>query len=87
MWETTIPAYSWVEYGTDKTNLKRVRLIIDGQAEFNESIHKIRLDNLTPGQTYYYRVCSQEILQYKAYSKKFGNIALSDFYTFTMPEA
>ena len=87
MWETTIPAYSWVEYGTDKSNLKRVRLIIDGQAEFNESIHKIRLDNLTPGQTYYYRVCSQEILQYKAYSKKFGNIAQSDFYTFTMPEA
>ena len=87
IWETTIPAYSWVEYGTDKTNLKRVRLIIDGQAEFNESIHKIRLDNLTPGQTYYYRVCSQEILQYKAYSKKFGNIAQSDFYSFTMPEA
>ena len=87
IWETTIPAYSWVEYGTDKTNLKRVRLIIDGQAEFNESIHKIRLDNLTPGQTYYYRVCSQEILQYKAYSKKFGNIAQSDFYTFTMPKA
>ena len=86
MWETTIPAYSWVEYGTDKANLKRVRLIIDGQAEFNESIHKIRLDNLTPGQTYYYRVCSQEILQYKAYSKKFGNIAQSNFYTFTMPE-
>ena len=87
MWETTIPAYSWVEYGTDKANLKRVRLIIDGQAEFNESIHKIRMDNLTPGQTYYYRVCSQEILQYKAYSKKFGNIAQSDFYSFTMPEA
>ena len=87
MWETTIPAYSWVEYGTDKNNLKRVRLIIDGQAEFNESIHKIRLENLIPGQTYYYRVCSQEILQYKAYSKKFGNIAQSDFYTFTTPQA
>jgi endonuclease/exonuclease/phosphatase family metal-dependent hydrolase len=87
LWETTIPTYSWVEYGTEKANLKRVRLIIDGQAEFNESIHKIRLDNLTPGQTYYYRVCSQEILQYKAYSKKFGNIVQSDFYSFTMPEA
>ena len=87
LWETTIPTYSWVEYGTEKANLKRVRLIIDGQAEFNESIHRIRLDNLTPGQTYYYRVCSQEILQYKAYSKKFGNIAQSDFYSFTMPEA
>ena len=87
MWETTIPAYSWVEYGTDTLHLNRKRLIIDGQAEFNESIHQIRLDNLVPGQTYYYRVCSQEILQYKAYSKKFGKTAQSDFYSFTMPEA
>ena len=87
MWETTTPTYSWVEYGTDTLHLNRKRLIIDGQAEFNESIHQIRLDNLEPGQTYYYRVCSQEILQNKAYSKKFGNIAQSDFYTFTMPEA
>ena len=87
MWETTIPAYSWVEYGTDTLNLKRVRLIIDGQAEFNESIHKIRLEGLTSGQTYYYRVCSQEILQYKAYSKKFGHTAKSDFYSFTMPDS
>ena len=87
MWETTIPAYSWVEFGTDTTNLNRVRLIIDGQAEFNESIHKIRLEGLTPGQTYYYRVCSQEILQYKAYSKVFGHTAKSKFYSFTMPKA
>lgn len=87
MWETTIPAYSWVEYGTDTLNLKKVRLIIDGQAEFNESIHKIRLEGLTSGQTYYYRVCSQEILQYKAYSKKFGHTAKSEFYSFTMPDA
>lgn len=87
MWETTIPAYSWVEYGTDTLNLKQVRLIIDGQAEFNESIHKIRLEGLTSGQTYYYRVCSQEILQYKAYSKKFGHTAKSDFYSFTIPDS
>ena len=87
VWETTIPAYSWVEYGTDTLNLKQKRLIIDGQAEFNESIHKIRLEGLTSGQTYYYRVCLQEILQYKAYSKKFGHTSKSNFYSFTMPDA
>ena len=87
VWETTIPAYSWVEYGTDTLNLKQKRLIIDGQAEFNESIHKIRLEGLTSGQTYHYRVCSQEILQYKAYSKKFGHTSKSEFYSFTMPDA
>ena len=85
MWETIIPAYSWVEYGTDTTNLQRVRLLVDGQAEFNESIHKIRLENLKGGQKYYYRVCSQEILYYGGYHKIFGNTAVSPFYSFVAP--
>ena len=86
MWETVIPTYSWVEFGTDTTNLQRVRLILDGQAEFNESIHKIRLNNLQSGQKYYYRVCSQEILHYAAYHKIFGHIAKSPFYSFVAPK-
>ena len=85
MWETIIPAYSWVEYGTDTTDLQRVRLLVDGQAEFNESIHKIRLENLEGGQKYYYRVCSQEILYYGGYHKIFGNIAVSPLYSFVAP--
>ena len=85
MWETIIPAYSWVEYGTDTTDLQRVRLLVDGQAEFNESIHKIRLENLEGGQKYYYRVCSQEILYYGGYHKIFGNTAVSPFYSFVAP--
>ncbi len=82
MWETVIPAYSWVEYGTDTTQLERVRLLADGQAEFNESVHKIRLERLKPGIKYYYRVCSQEILYYGGYHKIFGNTAVSPFYSF-----
>ncbi len=85
MWETTVPAYSWVEYGTDTTQLSRARLLIDGQAEFNESIHKIRLNELISGQKYYYRVCSQEILHYGGYHKVMGNIAKSPFYSFVAP--
>ena len=82
MWETVIPAYSWVEYGTDTTQLERARLLVDGQAEFNESVHKIRLEGLKPGVKYYYRVCSQEILYYGGYHKIFGNTAVSPFYSF-----
>lgn len=87
MWESTIPTYSWVEYGTDSTQLQRVRLLVDGQAEFNESIHKIRLENLESGATYYYRVCSQEILRYGGYHKTFGNTARSPIYSFVAPSA
>ena len=87
MWETTVPAYSWVEYGTDKENLKRARLLVDGQVICNNDLHKIRIEGLQPGQKYYYRVCSTEILLYKAYSKAFGQTAKSEFSTFELPAA
>lgn len=85
MWQTTVPTYSWVEYGTDKEQLQRVRTVVDGQVICNGLQNKIRLENLEPGKTYYYRVCSQEILVYQAYKKVFGETAVSDFYTFTLP--
>ena len=85
MWETTVPAYCWVEYGTDTTQLKRARTIVDGQVVCNNKLHKIRLDDLQPGQKYYYRVCSQEMLLYQAYKKVFGNTARSAFSEFTLP--
>ena len=85
MWETTVPAYCWVEYGTDTTQLKRARTIVDGQVVCNNYLHKIRIDGLQPGQKYYYRVCSQEILLYQAYKMVFGNTAQSAFSEFTLP--
>lgn len=85
MWETTVPAYCWVEYGTDTTQLKRARTIVDGQVVCNNYLHKIRIDGLQPGQKYYYRLCSQEMLLYQAYKKVFGNTAQSSFCEFTLP--
>jgi len=87
MWETTVPAHSWVEYGTDTLHLKRARTIVDGQVVCNNELNKIRLNDLQPGQKYFYRVCSQEILLYQAYKKVFGNAAYSTFSEFTLPTA
>ena len=87
MWQTRVPTYSWVEYGTDTLNLKKARTIVDGQVICNGLHNKIRLTDLRPGQTYYYRVCSQEIMLYQAYKKEFGETAVSPFYTFTLPSA
>ena len=87
MWETSVPAYCWVEYGTDTTRLERARTIVDGQVVCNNKLHKIRIDGLQPGRKYYYRVCSQEMLLYQAYKKVFGNTARSEFSEFTLPEA
>lgn len=87
MWETTVPAYCWVEYGTDTTQLKRARTIVDGQVVCNNLLHKVRINDLQPGRKYYYRVCSQEMLLYQAYKKVFGNTARSTFSEFTLPTA
>ena len=86
MWETSTPTYSWVEYGTDTTRMSRARVLINGQVEVNETLHKIRLDGLTAGQTYYYRICSREVLQNWAFRKIFGHTTQSELYSFTLPE-
>jgi len=87
MWQTTVPVYSWVEYGTDTLQLQRARTLVDGQVICNNLHTKIRINNLRPGQKYYYRIYSQEITLYQAYKKEFGETAVSPFYSFTIPSA
>ena len=87
MWQTNVPSYCWVEYGTDPSNLKRARTLLDGQVVCGNTLHKIRLDSLQPGQKYYYGTCSQEILLYQAYKKVFGNTARTELREFTLPAA
>lgn len=85
MWQTNVPTYSWVEYGTDTLNLSKAHTLVDGQVLCNDLHNKIRLENLKPGQKYYYRVCSREITIYRAYYKEFGETAVSGFSSFILP--
>lgn len=54
MWKTSVPTYSWVEYGTDKDKLKRIRPLMDGQIICNNDLHKVRIEGLLPRKKYYY---------------------------------
>ena len=83
MWRTSEPAYSWVEYGTDTSNLKKVHDVEFGIVKANNTANKIRLEGLNPATKYFYRVCSQEIITFGAYKKEFGDIHYSPFYSFT----
>ncbi len=87
MWETSVPSYCWIEYGTDTTSMATARTLVDGQAMCNNTIHKIRLSDLTPGKRYFYRINSCEITEYKAYHKKFGNTYTSELHSFELPTA
>jgi len=82
MWVTNVPCRSWVEYGTDPDNLQRARTFIEGEMVANNTINKIRLENLKPGTKYYYRTVSQEITQYRSYHKDLGDTVRSEIYSF-----
>jgi endonuclease/exonuclease/phosphatase family metal-dependent hydrolase/predicted MPP superfamily phosphohydrolase len=86
-WFTRVPTHSWIEYGNDKnlSHPRKAERIVDGQVICNTNHQKIRLTDLQPGATCYYRVCSREILLYQAYKKEFGDTAYSEVYSFTMP--
>ena len=76
-----------VEYGTDTLHLQRAQTLVGGQAACHDIEHKIRLNGLQDGQTYYYRICAREIADYQSYSKTFGDTVRSRFYRFKLPAA
>ena len=85
-WMTNVPTHSWVEYGTDQNLGMKQQTVVDGQVIANNTHHKIRLTDLKPGTTYYYRVCSREITLYEAYRKEFGETGKSEIRSFTLPK-
>lgn len=83
MWQTAAPAYSWVEYGTNKDQLKVARSVENGIVSANITKHKVRINGLEPDTKYYYRVCTQNVVKYAAYSKELGPVERTDFFSFT----
>ena len=86
MFQTTAPAHCWVEYGTDKNNLTKKRALLDGQEVCFDIENRITLDNLQPGQQYYYRVCVVDLLMKHAYEFHTGDTLRTPFFQFRTPE-
>lgn len=86
-WQTNTPAHSWVEWGEDSTQLTKVQTLLAGQVIANNEVNKIRVEGLSAGRKYFYRIHSREIISYGAYSKKFGGEYVSPFYSFRLPDS
>ncbi|GAB4328599.1 MAG: hypothetical protein Kow0069_35850 [Promethearchaeota archaeon] len=79
-WETPVPGDSVVEYGPS-ADLSGATMVADPE---NVSLHSVRLESLTPGARYYYRVRSsapagQEPFQSAVYSFKTAPGAFEPF--------
>lgn len=86
-WFTNVLTHGWIEFGTDKNLAEKAETRIGGQTVANVDHHKIRIEKLNPGTTYYYRAVSREVLKYGAYKKEFGKIEHSEVYSFTLPDS
>lgn len=72
LWQTSAPAYGWVEYGeTPALGLRRDR-VVDGLRAANTRLHRVRLDGLAPGREYWYRVGFAPVAAMGAYHVDFG---------------
>ena len=86
MFQTTAPAHCWVEYGTDPNNLQQKHALLDGQEMCFDIENRITLDNLQPGQKYYYRVCVVDLMMKHAYEFHTGDTLRTQLYQFTTPQ-
>lgn len=84
-WVTNKSCTSYVLYGESPDVNQKAVASHHGQIDANMPVQKIRLSNLKPGKTYFYKVVSKEIKVYKPYSIKYGDSIVSTTKSFTLP--
>src|SRR5882757_2670439 len=56
-WITSLPSYSWVEWGESPSLGQKTHRITNGLVDAYNRINRIALEGLRPGTIYHYRVC------------------------------
>jgi len=86
IWTTNKKAVSWVELAPDDNThfyLMERPKYYSAEYGFKEvsMVHTIRLNNLTPGTTYRYRIYSQEVLSHEGTKVQYGTVAATNVYS------
>ncbi|PMD91673.1 metallophosphoesterase [Siphonobacter sp. BAB-5405] len=84
-WICERPSYSWVEFGTTEQLGQKAHRVTHGLVDSYNRINQITLQDLQAGTTYYYRVFSREITEFKPYKLTYGDTVQSKLYQFTTP--
>ena len=64
-----MPVYSWVEYGEDPAQMNNHQhQSNNGLVNANNTAQAITIAGLTLGTTYYYRICSKIIIEFKLWT-------------------
>ncbi|MCC9073766.1 metallophosphoesterase [Flavobacterium sp. F-65] len=82
MWLTNQLCLNWVEYGETEQLGTKAEQCAHGMMNTNSRINTVTLTNLKPNTTYYYKVFSKQILDFRPYKITFGDIISSETYRF-----
>ncbi|QKJ31091.1 metallophosphoesterase [Mucilaginibacter mali] len=87
LWITTKNCNSWVEYGESQNNLDK-KAYGDGKLGLKpaERLNCIRLKDLKPNCTYYYKIVSKEITDFQPYKVTYGKTVSGAVESFVNPD-
>jgi predicted phosphodiesterase len=85
-WMMNNDCTSWLEYGETDQLGKVAYNSENGQIDACSEIQKIRLNDLTPGKTYYYRTASKGIIKYGPYNVVYKDTVYSPVHSFTLAQ-
>lgn len=82
VWITDSKCTSWVEYGAGQALDQKAFHSRQGLIDADQTIHRVTIEGLSPGNTYRYRVCSKEMLSFKPYKVTYGQTLAGDIHFF-----
>ncbi|MEN6470222.1 MAG: FN3 domain-containing metallophosphoesterase family protein [Clostridiaceae bacterium] len=86
-WITKEPCVGWVEYGQNGKLDKKAYSMENGLIAANQTVNKIKLEGLAPGQTYEYRIVSRKIKNQFPYDVEYGQTFYGEVFRFTTLDA
>lgn len=86
LWITTKNCNSWVEYGESQSNLTE-RAYGEEKLGLRPAgrLNCVKLKNLKPNSTYYYKIVSKEITTFQPYKVTYGKMVSGEIETFVSP--
>lgn len=82
-WVTKENCVSWVEYGQNGVLNQKAYRAEHGLIEANQTIHRVTIEGLAPGQTYEYRIASTKINNQYPYDVQYGKTHYGKVHRFT----
>lgn len=89
MWTTNIPSVPGILLSADGVKYDMIQNSVDGMIHAGDTLHKVRIRGLNPGETYLYKVYSRGISVFEPYKITYSDTLISAPVTFRTanPEA